>query len=299
MFYNTDNDMFSTPDPKCFWDPEPQMYGLNQGQSLCSPNPYSIAPVAGDIYEPIPIHTDRTDRQAAALRATLEDTIRVLFLDCNESESNMIPQVHGSSSKTVVQNRKLKRSPKKKDFSDTDEPKSKKIRASKPSNDNYSALRFRPYQADQWDTKFDELLEFKKKNGDCNVPNAFQDNPALSRWVKRQRYQYKAMKQGKASTMTDRRIKILEKAGFIWDAHEMAWEERLKDLVEYQEKHGDCNVPTEYKSNRQLAIWVKCQRRQYKLFNEDKASTITLERIDRLNKIGFTWKIRQGGHGKR
>ena len=48
--------------------------------------------------------------------------------------------------------------------------------------------RFRPYQAEQWTEKFDELIEFRKERGHCCVPHTFKENPSLARWVKRQRY---------------------------------------------------------------------------------------------------------------
>jgi hypothetical protein len=94
--------------------------------------------------------------------------------------------------------------------------------------------------------------------------------------------------------MTDRRVKKLEKAGFVWDVHNMAWEERLKDLQEYHKEHGDCNVPNLYKRNRKLGTWVQCQRRQYKLFREvnDKTPALNTDRINRLNRMGFTWEVR-------
>ena len=42
--------------------------------------------------------------------------------------------------------------------------------------------------------------------------------------------------------------------------------------------------------NRGLAIWVKCQRRQYKLFlQNDPRSTMTAERVARLEGVGFDW----------
>jgi hypothetical protein len=72
----------------------------------------------------------------------------------------------------------------------------------------------------------------------------------------------------------------------------MAWEERSKDLQQYLKEHGDCNVPTLYMPNKRLATWVKCQRRQYKLFCDGTTSTMNLDRINGLNRMGFTWKVR-------
>jgi hypothetical protein len=159
--------------------------------------------------------------------------------------------------------------------------------------DEVEARRFRPYQAEQWTVKFAELLEFKEHKGHCCVPHTFEDSPALARWVKRQRYQYKLRIEGKLSTMTDERVLALEEHGFIWDSHGAAWQERWDELAEYQGLHGHCNVPSNYASNPPLATWVKSQRRQYKLYFEAKPNATTPERIAELESLGFEWELRR------
>jgi len=159
-------------------------------------------------------------------------------------------------------------------------------------DDEDAARRFRPYQAEQWTEKFEELLEFRKGRGHCCVPHTFEENPSLARWVKRQRYQYKLKAEGKPSTMTDERIVALEQVGFVWDSHGAAWLERWQELVQFQQQYGHANVPSNHPQNPQLATWVKCQRRQYKLFWDGKPSNMNLERIQRLESVGFEWELR-------
>ena len=89
------------------------------------------------------------------------------------------------------------------------------------------------------------------------VPHTYKDNPPLARWVKRQRYQYKLKVEGKMSTMTDERVQLLENIGFIWDSHAAAWAEKLHELKDYARQRGDCNVPSTFPDNPQLATWVK------------------------------------------
>jgi len=67
-----------------------------------------------------------------------------------------------------------------------------------------------------WDLKFDELIRYREKHGDCLVPTKYKDNPALGRWVSTQRAQYKLMQEGKVSTMTKERVAGLEEVGFAW-----------------------------------------------------------------------------------
>ena len=152
--------------------------------------------------------------------------------------------------------------------------------------------RFRGYQKEQWDERFEELCEFHKKNGHCQVQNTQTESRPLARWVKRQRYQYRLRMEGKPSAMTNERAKALEDLGFIWDSHSAAWDERLKELVEFKNTHRHCNVPSNYTANPSLASWVKSQRRQYKLFREGQPSTMTINRIIELEKISFEWEIR-------
>jgi hypothetical protein len=33
-----------------------------------------------------------------------------------------------------------------------------------------------------WQTRFEQMLEFKEKNGHCNVPRHYKENPSLGTW---------------------------------------------------------------------------------------------------------------------
>lgn len=159
-------------------------------------------------------------------------------------------------------------------------------------DDDDDERRFRPYQAGRWTEKFAELCDYRKEMGHCLVPHTYKENLPLARWVKRQRYQYKLMMEGKCSTMTEERVKALEEIGFVWDSQGAAWEERLGELEEFRRTFMHCNVPSNYAQNRPLATWVKCQRRQYKLFAEGKQSNMTPKRIAQLENMGFEWELR-------
>jgi hypothetical protein len=152
--------------------------------------------------------------------------------------------------------------------------------------------RFRPYQAGQWSEKFKELCDFKATTGHCLVPHTYQDNLALARWVKRQRYQYKLMLERKSTTMTPERVKALDEIGFVWDSQGAAWGDRLGELQQFRQQFKHCNVPSNYFDNPRLATWIKCQRRQYKLYVEGKPSNMTPQRIQHLENLGFEWGLR-------
>lgn len=149
------------------------------------------------------------------------------------------------------------------------------------------------FQTKQWNDHLDDLLEFRNKYDHCLVPNTFKENQGLANWVKRQRYQYNLFRQNKRSSITIERIRLLSSIGFVWSSREVAWQERLKELLLYKKKHSHCNVPTRCKDNPHLAMWVKSQRRQYKLYQARKVSNMTPARITALENIGFIWRRRR------
>lgn len=153
-------------------------------------------------------------------------------------------------------------------------------------------LKYRQYQAENWSERYEALIDFRKNHGHCLVPNSYPEDVALAQWVKRQRYQYKLKQEGKRSTLSDERVEALENIGFVWDSHRAVWDERFNELIDYKRINGNCNVPSRYTENRQLAVWVKRQRRQYKFYRTNKASSMTDERITRLESIGFEWDLR-------
>ena len=70
-----------------------------------------------------------------------------------------------------------------------------------------------------WEVRFQQLLEYKRENGDCLVPIGHKVNPKLSNWVSTQRQEYKLFLRGKSSRITKNRIQRLNDIGFVWEAH--------------------------------------------------------------------------------
>mmetsp|Transcript_5884 Transcript_5884/g.13954 ORF Transcript_5884/g.13954 Transcript_5884/m.13954 type:complete len:231 (-) Transcript_5884:20-712(-) len=91
-----------------------------------------------------------------------------------------------------------------------------------------SIARFRPCQDKKWNGSFQRLIKFKNEFGHCCVPHSYAEDPALARWVKRQRHQYKKFKDNDpSSTLTTSRLEQLESVGFVWQSHAAAWLEKL------------------------------------------------------------------------
>lgn len=159
-----------------------------------------------------------------------------------------------------------------------------------------SKKAYQPSMTEQWKKHFKNLVEYQRKHGHCSIPLNYKGNninKALGRWVKRQRYNYKLFKQGRRSNISDDHIELMEKIGFIWDAHGGQWQKMYDELVDYKNKHGNCDVPTKYHLNKGLATWVNRQRVQYRLLHEQKTSSMSEERLRALTDIGFKWEIRQ------
>ena len=166
------------------------------------------------------------------------------------------------------------------------------IDSSKAQSTLSQSSTFSQRQEDSWDKHFRGLLQYKKKHGNCQIPQNYAEDLALARWCRRQRHQYKLKRLNKNTSMSDKRQSLLERAGFIWDPQTDVWEIRRQELEEYKRVHGHCNVPSRYAENPQLAAWVKRQRRQYKFMCEGKPSSMTKERIARLEAVGFEWDLR-------
>ncbi|KAG7340302.1 helicase domain protein [Nitzschia inconspicua] len=154
-----------------------------------------------------------------------------------------------------------------------------------------NSIRFRKYQASQWDDRFKELLLFQEKYGHLLVPHSYPPNPKLSQWVKRQRNQYKRKQKGHHSTLTDEREKLLLEAGFIFDSHRAVWQTRFGTLKAFYLANGHCRIPSQFEKGS-LNVWMKHQRRHHSLLMKGEKSPITGERIAALNSIGFDWNPR-------
>ncbi|KAL3920465.1 MAG: hypothetical protein SGILL_003251 [Bacillariaceae sp.] len=193
--------------------------------------------------------------------------------------------------------------------------------------------------AGQWETRFQELLEYKLQKGNFNVP--VRENATLSSWCKTQRQRYKntmAIYQGlngaefhgtqvkasglyqKAKTMAadakqlgmlldpwkvteakdlidPEKICKLTAVGFEWDLQQSSftesWESKFGELMRYKIINGNCRVP-KTGEHAQLGQWVKQMRKYYSWKQDGKnyPKTFTDERIQRLNELGFEWRLK-------
>ena len=144
-----------------------------------------------------------------------------------------------------------------------------------------------------WHKKFEEMRQYKDTHGNCLVRYA---HPTLGSWVSTQRQNYKKMKEGNRSHMTQERIDLLTSIGFKWTVHgekklQLSWHESFEALRKYKKTYGNCLVNNNHPT---LGKWIKDQQLNFKNLQEGKSSHITQDRIDLLNSIEFVWVISKG-----
>jgi hypothetical protein len=124
------------------------------------------------------------------------------------------------------------------------------------------------------------------------VPQRWLSNEKLAQWVDRQRQQYKLLKAGKYSKLTQERIELLESLDFAWDARDVAWQRRYEDLEEFVKLEGHTMVPYLYKGIPGLGRWAKQQRIYYVKKQNQERNPLTDERQEALERVGFVWSRR-------
>lgn len=146
---------------------------------------------------------------------------------------------------------------------------------------------------DTWDERFQELVKYRTEHGNCLVPHNWKGNRPLAQWEKRQRYQAKLRKEGRHTTLTYQREKALEDIGFVWSSHGAGWDEKFHALEAFAKRYGHCNVPSKYPPNPQLSVWVRCQRRHFKLLRQrNQVNQLTLRRCSKWQSLGFDFNPR-------
>ena len=115
---------------------------------------------------------------------------------------------------------------------------------------------------------FNELVLYKEKNGNCDVP---QSHGTLGNWANTQ---CTFFKKGKLAQECTTQLKGI---GFNWGK---PWEEIFNKMSAYKVKNGNCNVP---RKQGALGKWVT---RQHRIHRKGK---LAQDRVTQLEGIGFNW----------
>ena len=141
---------------------------------------------------------------------------------------------------------------------------------------------------DKWDYYYKIAEKYYIEHGNlavrCNYVT--DDGCDLGAWLLKQRVIYK--------NLSDKRKELLANIGFIVNLREYNWQRNYCLAKDYYLKHGDIEVPMDYKVTIDgeeilLGVWIQNQRRAYKGVGTGK---ISKEHIKLLNKIGMIWYIK-------
>jgi len=145
-----------------------------------------------------------------------------------------------------------------------------------------------------------DLEAFKSEVGHCNVPFRYSANPALGMWCIDMRCAYNKIQQGQKPkrNLTHDQIERLEEIGFKWkhvDQGKATFQQRYHDLETFKSEFGHCNVSRVYSVNPSFGKWCSTMRCTYNQIQQGQTpqSNLTQDQIERLEEIGFKWKLRE------
>jgi len=129
-----------------------------------------------------------------------------------------------------------------------------------------------------WETKFQQLKQFKQTHGHCNVPRQGGQAPGLGTWVNNLR--------ARKDRLSPEQTQKLDALAFEWEGRDwdVLWDERYGQLVAFKKQFGYCNVPRNWQQNLPLANWVGTQRQWY------RKDWLSPDQIQKLTALGLEWK---------
>ena len=154
-----------------------------------------------------------------------------------------------------------------------------------------------------WMGKYRKLEIFQKQYGHCKVPTTTPEYLQLNSWLSKQRLDYHDLKRdgsckgsnGHDPQITRKRFQLLEELGVKWENKEASWtklwEQRFEELKAYKAKYNTFKIPQGENKYSQLYTWM-CRQRQLKKSKDGKKPSV--ERIAKLDSIGFEWVVPKG-----
>lgn len=146
---------------------------------------------------------------------------------------------------------------------------------------------------ENWDEIYEELKEYKTKNGHCIPP--VQPATTLRQWVDKIRIEYKKLRAGSPSVLTAQRLQKLNDIDFQFERKikPRTWEERYEELARFKQNFGHCRVPRlfDQPTYEGLGKWVADQRMKYNYMLQGKRSNMTPERAQKLSDLGMVWAV--------
>eukprot|EP00536_Pseudo-nitzschia_multiseries_P010583 jgi/Psemu1/289162/fgenesh1_pg.328_\ len=136
-------------------------------------------------------------------------------------------------------------------------------------------------QGQKWEDMFALLVQYKEREGDCNVPQKHkEDGKSLGVWLNNQRQSQTNGRRLLDTELEDR----LNRLGVVWDIQGQRWDDMYTLLLQYKAREGNCNVPFNHKEDDQnLGMWLNNQRKA------KKSGKLESQKEKRLGKINVVW----------
>ena len=136
-----------------------------------------------------------------------------------------------------------------------------------------------------WQDGIKHFKEFCESNTTYIVPQKHicDDGFTLGSWCNSRRGEYRD------NLMQQSKIDELNNIGFIFDVDEYKWITEFESLKIFKQKYGHTNVTEVYdrKNKVRLGKWCGHQR------TAKKNNKLSLDRIEKLDKLGFIWNLRE------
>mmetsp|Transcript_34344 Transcript_34344/g.82135 ORF Transcript_34344/g.82135 Transcript_34344/m.82135 type:complete len:330 (-) Transcript_34344:24-1013(-) len=145
---------------------------------------------------------------------------------------------------------------------------------------------------EKWNGMLERLRGYKNRNGGSM---SFPSDPSsmtpeereVKNWATEQRREYKRLRLGQESKLTAQRMRLLNMLGFDLNpaSERVPWATRIEQLRSFVAEHGHCHVP----KGHEIFSFVSRMRTTYKQKAEGKKNSLTDERVNQLNELGFVW----------
>jgi hypothetical protein len=123
-----------------------------------------------------------------------------------------------------------------------------------------------------WFQTYRQLRAFKKRFGHANVPDSWNENAYLGKWLGKQR---RLRRQEKLDT---KKQSLLDRTAICWEPMEKRWERRFQSLRAFHKRFGHCRISRQDDSS--FFAWVIHQRRRL------ERGRLSKEKVLRLKQLG-------------
>lgn len=133
--------------------------------------------------------------------------------------------------------------------------------------------------AELFDIHWPSLQQFYETHRHSRVSNKQQQQEEL--------YLFTKYLRRNQQWLNPQQRQLLENIQFPFHLQKYAWEYHYQLLLDFKKRHGHCRVPIKVPK---LGTWVRNQRREFKKYQHNLPSTLTVDqRLQRLEAIGFSW----------